>query len=184
MTNVAYVRVSAVDQNTDRQDFDGVKIDKTFTDKASGGSRKRPALERLSEYVREGDTVHVHSIDRLARDLKGLLDLIQAFNDGGVTIKFHKENLTFTGEDNPMQKMMLHIMGAVAEFERSIIRERQAEGIAKAKAAGVYKGGKRRINAKQVVSMHNDGVSPTAIAKKLGIARSSVYRALEQGAAA
>jgi DNA invertase Pin-like site-specific DNA recombinase len=183
MTDVGYIRVSTVDQNTDRQ-LEGVTVGKTFTDKASGGSKDRPALDALLEYVREGDTVHVHSIDRLARDLGDLLSLLQTVTGRGVSVVFHKERLTFTGEDNnPFQTLQLQVIGAVARFERAIIKERQREGIAKAKTRGVYRGRKPSIDVTQVKAMHQDrGLSPSAIAKELGIARSSVYRVLGETA--
>jgi len=182
MTDVGYIRVSTVDQNTDRQ-LDGVTVAKTFTDKASGGSRNRPGLDALVEYVREGDTVHVHSIDRLARDLGDLLSLLTLFTGKGVSVTFHKERLTFTGEDSPFQTLQLQVIGAVAQFERAIIKERQREGIAKAKTKGVYRGRKPSIDPAQVKVLHQDhGLSPSAIAKELGIARSSVYRVLGEGA--
>lgn len=180
MADVGYIRVSTADQNTDRQ-LEGVTVDRTYTDKASGGSKDRPGLDDLIGFVRAGDTVHVHSIDRLARDLGDLLSLLKLFTGKGVSVQFHKERLTFTGEDNPFQTLQLQVIGAVAQFERAIIRERQREGIAKAKARGVYRGRKREIDANQVRSMRDDqGMSPSAIAKELGIARSSVYRVLEE----
>lgn len=181
MTDVGYIRVSTVDQNTDRQ-LEGVVVAKTFTDTASGGNRDRPGLEALMEYVREGDTLHVHSIDRLARDLGDLLSLLTLFTDKGVSVVFRKERLTFTGQDTPFQTLQLQVIGAVAQFERALIRERQREGIAKARAKGVYRGRKPSIDAAQVKALHRDrGLSPSAIAKELGIARSSVYRVLGEG---
>lgn len=144
MTHVAYIRVSSVDQNTERQLADcGVEFTKVFTDKASGGSTQRPALEQLQEYVREGDTVHVHSIDRLARNITDLQTLVNDWRQRGVSVRFHKEGLQFNSAEQPraMDELLLSMLGAVAQFERSMIRERQAEGIAKAKEAGKYKGG-------------------------------------------
>lgn len=181
MADVGYVRVSSVEQKTDRQ-LDGVTVKKTFTDKASGGTKQRPALQQMIDYVREGDLIHVHSIDRLARDLRDLLDLLTSFNDAGVSVKFHKEGITFTGDDNPMQRMQMQIMGAVAEFERAIIKERQLEGIAKAKEKGVYKGRKRSVDRDLVREMHEQGKGPTEIAKAIGIARGHVYRILNEAA--
>lgn len=108
---VAYVRVSSADQNTDRQMFDGMTVDKTFTDKCSGGTRNRPALTEMLGYVREGDTIVCHSIDRLARDLGDLMHLVQTMTRRGVGVRFMKEGLTFTGEDSPMQDLMMHILG-------------------------------------------------------------------------
>ncbi len=179
MADVGYIRVSTVEQNTDRQ-LDGITFDKTFTDKVSGGTRNRPGLEALMEYVREGDTVHIHSIDRLARDLGDLLSLLKHFKGEGVTVRFHKEHLTFTGEANPFQDLQLQVIGAVAQFERAIIKERQREGIAKAKAKGIYRGRKPSIDAEKVKTLHSQGMTPTAIASELGIARSSVYLAMKK----
>ena len=178
MVDVGYVRVSSLDQNVERQ-LDGVPVEKTFTDKASGGSTDRPALTAMLDYVREGDTIHVHSIDRLARDLLDLESLLKQLTAKGVAVQFHKERLTFTGDENPFQTLQLQMIGAVAQFERAMIRERQKEGIEKAKAKGVYKGRKPSIDPDEVRTLRDSGNSPTAIAKQLGIARSSVYRMLE-----
>ncbi|NVJ90174.1 MAG: recombinase family protein [Methylocystaceae bacterium] len=179
MANVGYVRVSSVDQKLSRQ-LDGIQLDKTFEDKVSGGTKDRLGLTALLDYVRDGDMVHVHSIDRLARNLEDLLSLLRRLNETGVSIKFYKENLTFTGEDNPFQSLQLQIIGAVAQFERSMIRERQREGIAKARQdKSKYRGRRPTIDPVQVKSMNIGGKSPTTISKELGIARSSVYRLLE-----
>jgi DNA invertase Pin-like site-specific DNA recombinase len=129
---VGYIRVSPDEQNTDRQ-LDGVSVDKTFIDKASGKGRDRPQLQALLDYVREGDTVVVHSMDRLARSLDDLRQLVRGLTDQGIRVEFVKESLTFTGEDTPMANLLLSMMGAVAEFERALILERQREGIVKAK---------------------------------------------------
>ena len=129
---VGYVRVSSADQHADRQ-LDGVSVERTFVDRASGGDTQRPELEALLQFVRHGDTVVVHSMDRLARNLSDLLHLVQSLTARGVAVEFLKEHLSFTGEDAPMATLMLSVMGAVAEFERTLIRERQREGIALAK---------------------------------------------------
>ena len=120
MAKVGYIRVSSVDQNTDRQ-LDGITLDKVFTEKVSGATTDRPQLQAMLEYVREGDSIVVHSIDRLARSLADLLKLVEDLNKRGIHIRFNKEQLEFTGEDNPMQKLMLSMMGSFAEFERSAI---------------------------------------------------------------
>lgn len=125
---VGYARVSSLDQNADRQ-LGGVAVDRTFTDKASGKDAARPQLEQLRVYVREGDTVVVHSMDRLARNLDDLRRLVQEFTQKRVRVEFIKEQLIFTGEDSPMATLLLSVMGAFAEFERALIRERQREGI-------------------------------------------------------
>ena len=133
MATIGYIRVSTVEQNTDRQ-LDGLQFDKTFTEKCSGGSTNRPALEAMLEFVREGDTVNVHSIDRLARNSVDLLRLVSDFKTLGVSVVFHRENLTFSaGHQDPMNELMLSMIGAFAQFERSVLKERQAKGIEKAK---------------------------------------------------
>jgi len=182
MQNIGYIRVSTVDQKTDRQ-LDDIQLDRVFTDKCSGSTTKRPQLEQLKGHVREGDIVHVHSIDRMARNLEDLLDLIRFFDDKGVQVQFKKENMTFAGaESNPMQKLILSVMGSVAEFERAIILERQREGIEQAKQRGVYKGRKKSIDRDKVLELHQQGVKKMQIAKKLGIGRATVYRILEEQA--
>ncbi len=134
----------------------------------------------MIDYVRDGDLVRVHSIDRLARDLRDLQDIISTITAKGVSITFLSENLTFTANQNdPFAKLQLQMMGAFAEFERSIIRKRQAEGIAKAKAKrGVYTGRKPTIDVAAIQRLKADGLGATAIAKQLGIARASVYRVM------
>jgi len=179
MSVVGYKRVSSFEQNTARQ-LDGIKCEAVYEDRISGGSTNRPKLDELRRYVRKGDTVVVHSIDRLARNLQDLLSLIDEFTKAGVELKFIKEQLTFTGEDSPFQKLQMQIIGAVSEFERNMIRSRQQEGIERAKAKGVYKGGKKQIDREAVMKLKSEGVGPANIAKQLGVARSSVYRVLEE----
>lgn len=176
---IGYRRVSSLDQNLDRQDLGA--LDKTFEEKLSGATAKdRPELQNMIEFAREGDEIIVWSIDRMARDLRDLQTIIQSLLDKNVSITFLSENLTFSASSNdPFAKLQLHLMGAFAEFERSIIRKRQAEGIAKAKARGVYKGRKATIDAYKVVELKQEGLGPTKIASELGISRISVYRALK-----
>jgi DNA invertase Pin-like site-specific DNA recombinase len=135
---VGYVRVSTLDQNTERQLADQT-LDRIFTDAASGKDTARPKLAEMIAYVREGDTVIVHAMDRLARNLDDLRALVRTLTAKGVQITFIKENLTFSGDSTPMAQLLLSMMGAFAEFERAIIRERQREGVAIAKAKGAYK---------------------------------------------
>ena len=135
---IGYARVSAFDQNPDRQ-LENIQVSKTFVDKASGKDVKRPQFEALMSFVRNGDIVVVHSMDRLARNLDDLRCIVQTLTQRGVCIEFVKENLKFSGEDSPMAVLMLSIMGAFAEFERALIRERQREGIALAKQRGAYR---------------------------------------------
>ena len=182
MAVIGYKRVSTADQNLDRQDIG--QLDKVFEEKQSGKSASdRPALQSMIEYVREGDCVVVHSIDRLARDLRDLQSIIEALNAKGVAISFKSENLTFSASsDDAFAKLQLQMMGAFAEFERNIIRKRQAEGIAKAKVKGVYKGGKKRINRDKVKELKSEGLSTYKIADALGISRMSVHRILNEEA--
>ena len=172
-----YQRVSTIDQNTERQ-LDGVAVDRMYTDKASGKDANRPELERLLDNVRDGDTIVVHSMDRLARNLEDLRRVVRELTAKGVAVEFHKENLKFTGEDSPMNTLLLSMLGAVAEFERSMILERQREGIAIAKAKGKYKGRKAVLSDEQAAelkAMRQAGESVTAIAKHFRISRQTVY---------
>lgn len=179
--SVGYRRVSTVDQNADRQ-LDGVLVDKLFTDKASGKDVHRPELSKALDYVREGDTLVVHSMDRLARNLDDLRRIVRELNDKGVRVEFVKEAQVFTGEDNPMSNLMLSLLGAVAEFERSLIRERQREGIALAKALGKYRGGQPKLTdeqAAEVVRRHAGGEGVAPLAREFGVSRQTVYRYLQ-----
>lgn len=176
---IGYQRVSTAGQNTDRQ-LDGVAVDRMYTDHASGKDTDRPELRAALGYVREGDTLVVHSMDRLARSLVDLRTLVDELTGRGVTVEFVKEGLTFSpsGAD-ACSTLMLSVMGAVAEFERSLILERQREGIALAKAAGKYKGRKPSLTPdgeRELVERLTAGDSATALAREYGIARASVYK--------
>ena len=178
MAVVGYRRVSSIDQSLERQDLGDVE--KVFEEKVSGASASdRPVLQEMIGWVREGDLVVVYSIDRLARNLQDLLSIVRTLNDKGVSIRFIKDNLTFPPEGNDgAAKLYLSILGAVAEFERSIIKQRQAEGIAKAKAAGVYKGRKATIDKDRIFALRAEGHSTYKIADIMGISRMSVHRTL------
>ena len=132
---IGYIRVSSVDQNIDRQK-EGLEVDRLFIDHCSGKSMSRPELNAMLDYVRDGDVVKVHSLDRLARNLDDLRKIVKTIITKKARIEFLKENLSFSGDDSPMSNLLLSVMGAFAEFERSLIRERQLEGIAIAKANG------------------------------------------------
>jgi DNA invertase Pin-like site-specific DNA recombinase len=178
---VGYIRVSSTDQNMARQ-LDSVNCDKIFTDKVSGKSIERPGLKSMLEYIREGDEVIVHSMDRLARNLDDLRKMVFDLTSKGISIKFIKENLTFTSDSDPMSKLLLSVMGAVAEFERMIIKERQKEGIALAKSKGLYTGRKRILNGEQVLEIKAKiiaGYRKTDLAKEYGIKRSTLYKYLK-----
>ena len=177
---IGYIRVSSFDQNPERQ-LENVQLDKVFTDKASGKDTKRPELDNLLSFVREGDTVVVHSMDRLARNLDDLRQMVQKLTKSGIRIEFIKELLTFTGEDSPMANLMLSVMGAFAEFERSLIRERQREGIALAKKRGAYRGRKRSLSDEQITQMKQrieTGEKKARIANEFGISRETLYQYL------
>lgn len=177
---IGYVRVSSFDQNPERQ-LEQVQVDKVFTDKASGKDTQRPELDALLSFVRDGDTVVVHSMDRLARNLDDLRRLVQKLTKRGVRIEFVKESLTFTGEDSPMANLMLSVMGAFAEFERALIRERQREGIALAKQRGAYRGRKKSLSESQIVELKHrvtEGEQKAALARDYGISRETLYQYL------
>lgn len=175
---VGYIRVSTLEQNTDRQ-LEGIEVDKMYEDKASAKDTARPGLQAMLEFVREDDIVIVHSMDRLARNLDDLRLLVNQLTRKGIQIQFIKENLTFTGKDSPMSQLLLSMMGAFAEFERSLIKERQKEGIELAKKKGLYKGRKKFLNSEQVFSIQeriSTGVPKAKIARDLGISRETLYR--------
>ncbi len=175
---VGYIRVSSVDQNTGRQ-VEGLKLDKTFTDKASGKDVKRPQLQAALDYLRDGDVLVVHSMDRLARNLDDLRRIVTDLTDRGVQVQFMKEGLLFTGEDSAMSKLLLSVMGAFAEFERALLKERQREGIAIAKKAGVYKGRKPSLTPDRVADLRAriaSGEKKAALAREFGISRETLYQ--------
>jgi DNA invertase Pin-like site-specific DNA recombinase len=178
---VGYIRVSSMGQNTDRQ-LEGNEFVKVFTEKVSAKNRARPVLSECMEYLRRDDQLHVHSIDRLARNLRDLQNIITTMNKKGVSIHFHKEGLVFTGADNPMNKLMLQMMGAFAEFERNLIHERQAEGIANAKKRGVKFGKAAKLTSDQVTEVKDmvaDRYSKTMIAEKFNVSRQTIYNVLK-----
>ena len=137
---IGYVRVSSLDQNPDRQieDLKAHKVEKIFMDKISSKSTDRPELQKMLSFIRDGDTLIVHSLDRLARNLADLLTMIQELTGRGVSVIFMNEHLSFeAGADaSPTSRLMLSMIGAFAEFERSMIKRRQQEGIALAKERG------------------------------------------------
>lgn len=179
---VGYIRVSSFEQNPERQ-LDGIRLDKQFIDKASGKDTERPQLQALLEYVREDDTVIVHSMDRLARNLDDLRRLVSLLTSKKIKIEFVKEGLAFTDEDSPMSKLLLSVMGAVAEFERALIRERQMEGIELAKKRGAYKGRKLALNHEQLSEIKQrlaNGDKKSAIARDFVISRETLYQYLKK----
>lgn len=179
---IGYIRVSSTDQNTARQ-LDGVQLDKVFTDHASGKDAERPQLKLMLDYLREGDTLVVHSMDRLARDVGDLRRIVKGLTAKGVAVRFVTEGLQFSGEANPMNNLLLTMLGAVAEFERAMIKERQAEGIALAKQRGVYKGGTPKLDLAGIVRLRAavaTGKPKAAVARDFRISRATLYNYLEQ----
>lgn len=179
---VGYVRVSTFDQNPDRQ-LEGVALDRCFTDRVSGKDTKRPELAALLAFVREGDTVLVHSLDRLARNLDDLRRTVQALTARGVRLEFIQEGLAFTGDDSPMATLMLSVMGAFAEFERALIRERQREGIALARQRGAYRGRRKVLGPAEAAELRRrveSGAPKAQVARDLGISRETLYQYLKQ----
>jgi DNA invertase Pin-like site-specific DNA recombinase len=184
MSCIAYKRVSTLDQNTDRQSFEGFNIDKVFEDKASGKDKDRPQLKACLDYLRDGDSLLIHSIDRLARSLQDLNNIVTELTNKGVTVKFVTENLEFKKDcNNYVNDLMFNVLGSIAQFERNLILERQREGIAKAKAEGKYKGRSKSLTDEQVIALKADaelGIPKTRLAKKYGIGRTSIYKYLKQ----
>ncbi|MFU8797814.1 MAG: recombinase family protein [Gammaproteobacteria bacterium] len=177
---IGYIRVSTADQNSARQ-LEGMTLDRTFTDHASGKDTKRPQLEALLSFIREGDTLVVHSMDRLARNLDDLRQLVHTLTEKGIKVEFIKESLIFTGEDAPMSKLLLSIMGAFAEFERALLRERQREGIAIAKKKGVYTGRKKALSPALIDELKKrvqTGEKKTHLAKEFNISKETLYQYL------
>jgi DNA invertase Pin-like site-specific DNA recombinase len=182
--HVGYVRVSTLKQNEVRQ-LDGVmQLDRVFTDKASGGNVDRPELQACLAYLRAGDTLHVHSIDRLARSLQDLQTIVTGLVDKGVTVKFHKESLVFASNtSDPMSTLLLQMLGAVAQFERSLITERRLEGIAIAKRNGIKFGRPAKLTVEQELALCDqirNGASKSGVAKGFGISRPTTYDILRK----
>ena len=177
---VGYVRVSSFDQHSERQ-LEGLIFDRVFTDHASGKDAQRPQLAALLAFVRAGDTVVVHSMDRLARNLDDLRQIVQGLTRRGIPIQFVTEQLTFTGEDSPMATLLLSVMGAFAAFERTLISERQREGIAVAKQRGAYTGRKKALSPAAIAQLKARvaaGEPKATLAREAGISRETLYQYL------
>lgn len=183
---IGYARVSSDDQNLARQ-LDVLKthdLDKVFTDHVSGKNVERPGFRQMMEYARDGDIIYVVSMDRFARNLKDLLTVIKELQERGIAIHFLKENIFLSpeGETSSMSKLILSIMGAVAEFERSLIHERQKEGIRLAVKRGLYKG-RKPVDTKiieEAKGLLDQGVSKTRVCKNLNISRTTLYKYLNK----
>jgi DNA invertase Pin-like site-specific DNA recombinase len=175
---IGYRRVSAGDQNLDRQ-LDGLTLDKIFQDVGSGKDMARPELAKCIEFVREGDKLFVHSIDRLARSLRDLHELVDRLCSKGAEVFFVKENLTFkVGSQDALDKLLFSILGAFAEFERNLIRERQREGIAAAQRKGKKFGRPKKLTQEVEAAIMEDfrnGELASEISRKYGISAASAY---------
>lgn len=179
MVTVAYKRVSTADQNTARQ-LEGMTFDKVFEDKVSGKDTNRPELLAMLDYVRDGDELHVHSLDRLGRNTADLIQLMDTLKAKGVTVIFDKNKMTFSpDESNPMNNLMFTMLSAFSQFERDLMLERQREGIAIAKAEGKYKGKTKKINDDEIRKKVAEGLSYRKTADELGISLSTVQRAMQ-----
>ena len=177
--------MSAADQNEARQLEAVGECDRVYIEKQSARSRAdRVKLEECIRYLRDGDELVVASMDRLARSLVDLKQIVGEITAKGASVEFVHERATYAaGAQDPRADLMLSLLGAFAEFERAIIRERQAEGIAIAKAKGKYKGRKRVLTDEQVDKARarvEAGEGPSAIARELGVGRSTLYRALRR----
>lgn len=182
---VGYIRVSTLDQNADRQHIalNAAHVEKIYEDHISGANTDRAQFQAMMQFLREGDELVVLSLDRLARNLRDLLDTVETLGKRGVSVRFLKENLLFDARSNadPTSKRMLSMVGAFAEFERSMIRSRQAEGIALAKARGAYKGRPRSVTDEQISKLKAalaQEVPLTKATRKVGISRTTAYRYL------
>ena len=180
---IGYARTSTLDQSAgleaQERDLGGAGCEKTFTEQVSSVDVKaRTQLEAALGYVREGDTLVVTKLDRLARSVSHLLEILKTLEEKGAALRILDMGIDTS---TPTGKLMLTVLGGVAEFERAIMLERQREGIAKAKAAGKYKGRKPTAMAQsaEVIALHRDGVGATEIAKRVGIGRASVYRIIK-----
>lgn len=179
---LGYKRVSSVDQHPDRQ-LVGTATNQIFTDYASAKDAHRPELQALLQTARAGDTIVAHSIDRLARNLEDLRRIVNDCTARGIRVQFLQEGLIFAGDDSALAHLLLSIMGAFAEFERSLIRERQREGVALAKERGAYAGGARKLSPALIDELRGlaaDGTPRAQLARRYRISRQTIYRYLQR----
>lgn len=175
--DVGYIRVSSVDQNDSRQ-LDGLELDKIYREKVSGRGREREQLIQCMDYLREGDTLFVHSIDRLARNQRDLQNIVHELVEKGVSIKFVTENIHVDSEPNPMRDMILSVFAGQAQFEVDLIKERQREGIRKAKERGQQLG-RQPLKPKKVKEIYerlDKKQSVKKISNEMEIGASTVYK--------
>lgn len=179
---IGYIRVSTTEQNPDRQ-LENVSVDKKFIDYASAKSKNRPQLISMLEFAREDDIIIVHSMDRLARNLKDLKEIVEGLVSKKIRVQFLKENLQFSGENSAASNLVLHLMGAFAEFEYAFIRERQREGIEIARRKGRFKGKTKKLDAEKIEILKRDLLTrktKSQIAADLGVSRFTLYRYIDK----
>ncbi len=179
---VGYIRVSSIGQNTDRQ-LVGLELDRVFTEKASGKSvEERPILKECMNYLRDGDQLVVHSMDRLARNTEELLTIVRELTGKGVTVRFLKEELTFSGsESDPFKTLMLNMLAAFGQFERELINERRREGVAAARSKGKKFGAPLKVTDEikiRIDALLQDGLTKRDVAKEVGLGEATIYRYL------
>ncbi|WP_202308378.1 recombinase family protein [Dryocola clanedunensis] len=177
MANIGYVRVSTDKQYTERQ-LDSMKLDREFTEKVSGKNTNCPELLAMLRYVREGDVIHVHSLDRLGLDLQDVVNIIEQAKAKGASVQFHKEGITAGAEANAASSLMLNIFAAMSQMEREMMLERQAEGYAAAKAPGRKgaRGNGASVDRVGTVSALAAGASIRTIAKDFNVSTSTAQR--------
>lgn len=178
MAKFAYRRVSTTDQKTDRQ-LDGMTFDEEFEDKVSGKDVNRPALQEMLRYIRKGDELYVHSLDRLGRNTADLIALMNQLKEKGVTVIFVKNKMTFSPDtSNPINDLMFTMLAAFSQFERELMLERQREGIAKAKEEGKYKGRplSKTVDREGILKARQEGMSFRKVAEKFDVSLSTVQR--------
>ncbi len=178
---IAYIRVSSIDQNEQRQieAMQRYNIEKWFIEKVSGKDTNRPKLKEMLDFAREGDTIHIHDFSRLARSTKDLLDIVELLNSKGITLISNKENID---SSTPTGKLMLTMIGAINEFERTNLLERQREGIAIAKRDGKYKG-RKAVSIpdfdKHYQRYISREISKSELAKELNISRPTLDKLIK-----
>ncbi len=179
---IGYIRVSTTEQNPDRQ-LENVQVDKKFIDYASARSTNRPQLMAMLEFAREDDIIIVHSMDRLARNLRDLKELVDLFVKKKIEVHFIKENLQFSGQNSATSTLILHLMGAFAEFEYAFIKERQREGIEIAKRKGRFRGATKKLDAEKIEILKKELLTrktKSKIAEELGVSRFTIYRYIDK----
>ena len=177
MAKVGYRRVSSRDQHLDRQ-LSGITLDKMFDEKCSAKTVNRPVWQTCLNYLREGDELHIHSLDRVCRSGAGdAVKIVESLTAQGITVEFHKEGMRFNDVMTATQKGVLAIIASIAQMERELIAERRDEGIVKAREKGKKFGRPRaEASAEEIIALREQGLSMDAIARRLAVGRATLYR--------